>query len=115
LRRDAGVGQRPRTGSARASPRDSARNGFCRPADEARPTPSGRTASSQPPEAFVVLVSLRTLPQMDPDTDDLRRISARLALDALATRVTAALADAGIRVILLKGPAIGDWLYGDET
>ena len=51
---------------------------------------------------------------MDPDKDDLRRISARLALDALATRVTAALADAGIRAILLKGPALGDWLYGDE-
>jgi hypothetical protein len=52
---------------------------------------------------------------MDPDTDDLRRASAGLALDALATHVTAALADAGIRAILLKGPALADWLYRGEA
>src|SRR5512133_3764002 len=52
---------------------------------------------------------------MDPDTDDLRRASAGLALDALATDVTAALAGAGIRAILLKGPALADWLYRGEA
>jgi hypothetical protein len=56
----------------------------------------------------------QTSPLTDPDTDGLRRISVGLALDALATHVTAALADAGIRAILLKGPALADWLYGGE-
>jgi hypothetical protein len=51
---------------------------------------------------------------MDPDTDGLRQASVGLALDALATHVTAALADIGIRAILLKGPALADWLYGGE-
>jgi Uncharacterised nucleotidyltransferase len=56
-----------------------------------------------------------TSPFTDPHPDELRRLGAGLALDALATQVTAALADAGIRVILLKGPALADWLYGDEA
>jgi hypothetical protein len=56
----------------------------------------------------------RTSPLMDPDTDDLRRVSVGLALDALATQVIAALVDAGIRAILLKGPALADWLYRGE-
>src|SRR6266566_5277767 len=52
---------------------------------------------------------------MDSHTDGLRRVSVGLALDALATQVTAALADVGIRAILLKGPALADWLYGGES
>jgi hypothetical protein len=49
------------------------------------------------------------------DEDALRRVSTRLALDALVTHVTAALTETGIRTILLKGPALADWLYGDEA
>jgi hypothetical protein len=47
--------------------------------------------------------------------DGLRQASVRLAVDALATHVTATFSKAGIRSILLKGPALAEWLYGVEA
>ena len=36
-----------------------------------------------------------------------------LALDATAARVAKALGERGIRSLLLKGPSLAQWLYGD--
>jgi hypothetical protein len=44
----------------------------------------------------------------------LRQASLGLALEGLAARVNTALLDAGVRCILLKGPALAEWLYADE-
>jgi len=48
-----------------------------------------------------------------PDEDRLRQASVALALEGVATRVVTAMGRAGLRTILLKGPALADWLYPD--
>jgi hypothetical protein len=49
-------------------------------------------------------------------TADERRLTAAriLALDGLAGELAGGLEGAGVRCILLKGPAIGRWLYADD-
>ena len=52
----------------------------------------------------------------DSHTDVPSRLAAvarTLAVDALAAEAIVALRDAGVRSILLKGPALARWLYGD--
>src|SRR5512132_1770423 len=42
-------------------------------------------------------------------------IAANLAVDVVTAEVVGALRGEGVRSILLKGPAISAWLYGEET
>jgi hypothetical protein len=49
------------------------------------------------------------------DADRYRQTSAELALEGVAVRVTAAILRAGVRTVLLKGPALSSWLYADEA
>jgi hypothetical protein len=55
------------------------------------------------------------LPLLGEENQDLHRASANLALEGVAVRVSHALRDAGVRAILLKGPALASWLYPHET
>ena len=43
----------------------------------------------------------------------IRNTALALAVDAVTAEVVTALRDAGIRPLLLKGPSIAGWLYGD--
>lgn len=47
--------------------------------------------------------------------DDLRLASVALALEGLASRVATTFGREGARTILIKGPALGEWLYPGEV
>jgi hypothetical protein len=49
------------------------------------------------------------------DTDALRQASVALALEGLAARVATALGLEGVRTILIKGPALSEWLYPGDV
>jgi Uncharacterised nucleotidyltransferase len=48
-----------------------------------------------------------------PPSPGIRATALALAVDAVTAEVVTALRDAGIRPLLLKGPSIAGWLYGD--
>jgi Uncharacterised nucleotidyltransferase len=49
------------------------------------------------------------------DADGLRQASVAIALEGLAARVAKAFRREGLRAILIKGPALGEWLYPGEV